>query len=91
MGKGSDKIPYIKHNERERLDWLIDNMVSELDNLGITGNLNYILFRMAKKLCHRYKDFAAFEGDCQQSLKEIYRRLEASYEDKKIIENGDVE
>jgi len=42
-------------------------------------------------MCKRYGDYAAFEGDCQQSLKEIYRRLEVPYEDTKIVENGDVE
>ena len=84
-------MPYILKEKRERLDWIVDNLAAELigDN-GITGNLNYVLFRLAKKLCHRYKDYAAFEGDCQQSLKEIYRRQIAPYEDKKIEENGDI-
>ena len=84
-------MPYIPQEKRERLDWIIDNLAAELGMMGITGNLNYVLFRLAKKLCYKYKDYAAFEGDCQQSLKEIYRRLEASYEDEKIKENGDVE
>jgi hypothetical protein len=84
-------MPYIKNKERDRLDWIIYNLAAELGEMGITGNLNYVLFRLAKKLCHRYKDYAAFEGDCQQSLKEIYRRLEAKYEDEKIKSNGDVE
>lgn len=85
------KMPYIPIEDRVRLDWMIDNLAAELIAQGITGRINYVLFRLAKKLCKRYKDYAAFEGDCQQSLKEIYRRLVAPYEDKKIIENGDVE
>jgi len=84
-------MPYILKNRRERLDWLIDNLASELNTMGITGNLNYILYRLAKKTCRRYRDYAAFEGDIQCSSKEIYRRLAAKYEDKKIEENGDVE
>lgn len=84
-------MPYIPKEKRERLDWIIDNLAAELDTMGITGNLNYVLFRLAKKICRRYKDYAHFEGDCQQSLKEIYRRFEKPYEDKKIEENGDVE
>ena len=84
-------MPYIIKENRERLDWIIDNLIAELDTIGITGNLNYILFRLAKRLCKRYKDYAAFEGDCQQSLKEIYRRLEITYENKKIKENGDID
>lgn len=84
-------MPYIPQEKRKRLDWIIDNLAAELGEMGITGNLNYVLFRLAKKICHRYSDYAAFEGDCQQSLKEIYRRFEEPYEDKKIKENGDVE
>lgn len=84
-------MPYIKQEKRERLDWIIDNFAAEFNEIGITGNLNYVLFRLAKKICHRYSDYAAFEGDCHQSLREIYRRFEEEYEDKKIEENGDVE
>lgn len=84
-------MPYISKEKREHLDFKIDSLAVELGLLGITGNLNYVLFRLAKKLCHRYKDYAAFEGDCQQSLKEIYRRLVAKYEDEAIKRNGDVE
>jgi hypothetical protein len=83
-------MPYIKEDKRKRLDWIADNLASELEAEGITGNLNYVLFKVAKRLCKRYKHYAQFEGDCQQSLKEIYRRLVAPYEDKKIAENGDV-
>lgn len=84
-------MPYIPRDRRKRLDWIIDNFAAELNEFGITGQLNYILYRLAKKICHRYKDYAAFEGDCQQSLKEIYRRQVAPYEDEKIKINGDVE
>lgn len=84
-------MPYVKQENRKRLDWIIDNLACELNTLGITGNLNYVVFRLAKKLCKKYSDYASFEGDLQQSLKEIYRRLEVPYEDKKIKENGDVE
>lgn len=84
-------MPYIPKENRKHLDWIADNLAAELKTLGVTGNLNYVLFRLAKRICYRYRDYAAFEGDCQQSLKEIYRRLIAPYEDRKIEENGDVE
>ena len=84
-------MPYIKKENRERLDWISDNLVAELGRLGITGNLNYFIYRTAKHLYKRYADYSNFEGDCQQSLKEIYRRLEGSYEDDAIKRNGDVE
>lgn len=83
-------MPYIPKKNRERLDWIINNLAAELNTMGITGNLNYVIFRLAKKICKRYGDYAALEGDLQQSLKEIYRRLEAPYEDEKIKINGDV-
>lgn len=83
-------MPYIKKEDRKHLDSIIDTLAFRLELMGITGNLNYILFRLAKKICHTYSNYASFEGDCQQSLREIYRRFESDYEDEKIKENGDV-
>jgi len=54
------------------------------------GNLNYFLHKLAKETCWSYEDYKNLEGKCQQALREIYRRLVAPYEDKKIKENGDV-
>lgn len=84
-------MPYITQDKRKRLDWIIDNLAAELKDLGIMGNLNYVLFRLAKKVCFRYRDYVVFEGDCQQALKEIYRKLEAKYEDIKEKENGGID
>jgi hypothetical protein len=83
-------MPYIKKELRKEFDPIIDDMIDKLKQLGITGNLNYTLFRLAKHLCHRYKDYAAFEADVVKSLKEIDRRLFFPYENKKIEENGDI-
>ena len=84
-------MPYISKEKRKKLDWIVDNLAAELigDN-GITGNLNYVLFRLAKKLCHRYKDYAAFVADLECSKLEIYRKLTAPYEEIKEEENGSI-
>jgi len=84
-------MPYIIKDKRERLNGIIDNLAAELNILGITGNLNYVLFRLAKKVCHNYATYSGFVADLECSKLEIYRRLTAPYEDKGIIKNGDVE
>lgn len=84
-------MPYIKEKNRDRLDRWINNLAPELAEMGITGNLNYVLFRLANVLCHNYATYAAFIADLECNKLEVYRRMLAPYEDKKIEENGDVE
>jgi len=85
-------MPYITDKTvRKVLDLISDSLITMLKIHGITGNLNYFIFRTMKHLCTRYADYAHFEGDLQQALRESYRRLEAPYEDLKIKLNGDVE
>ena len=85
-------MPYIKDKElRAELDTIVDQLLPIFRYDGIKGNLNYFLFKLAKEFCKCYSHYSDFEGDCQQALKEIYRRLEIPYEDEKIKENGDVE
>jgi len=84
-------MPYIQSKSiRKQLDGISDDLINVLKQEGIVGNFNYFIYRTAKHLCHRYKDYANFEGDIQQSLREIYRRLISKYENVKIISNGDV-
>ena len=74
----------------KRFNWIIDNLASELDGMGITGNLNYIVFRLSKKVIKNHLDLFMFENDLQQCLIDIYNKLESKYENKKLKENGDV-
>jgi len=80
-------MPYI-HNKvnRARLDKIVDDFSSMND----VGHLNYFLFKLAKKDCFGYQGYRDFFGEIESSKLEIYRRLVAPYEDKKIEENGDV-
>jgi len=84
-------MPYIPDKAiRKDLNICSDALMSILKTEGITGNLNYFIFRTIKHHCKRYADYAHFEADLQKALRESYRKLEAPNEDKKIKENGDV-
>lgn len=81
-------MPYINNKEdRKKLNRIIQKNFTLLNK---KGRLNYFLFKLAKDSCFDYDDFRTFEGEVQQSLREIYRRLTAPYEDSKKDENGDV-
>lgn len=84
-------MPYIQNYEdRGKLNVMVKRF-THCFGLNFTGHLNYFLFKLAKTQCKRYSDYAAFIGELEAAKLEIYRRLIAPYEDKKIEENGDVE
>jgi len=59
----------------------------------INGNLNYLLFKLCKEYMKEGESYSAYKnfiGELEMAKLEIYRRLVAPYEDKKIKENGDV-
>ncbi len=78
-------MPYIKEDRRIA--------ICEGDAPRDAGELNYVLTRIC--LGHlgdmpRYSDFNEVIGVLECCKLEFYRRAAAPYEDKKIIENGDV-
>lgn len=82
-------MPYIKNKSyRHAMNKIIKNKGWLFKEKGC---LNYFLFKLAKDMYKNYDDYRKFEGEVQQSLREIYRRQTAIYEDKKIKENGDIE
>ena len=81
-------MPYIFSKEQRKM--LNEIVESKASLLSIKGNLNYFLHKLAKETCHDYEDFRNFEGECQQALREIFRRLVVPYENEKIEKNGDV-
>jgi len=88
-------MPYVKQEQRERLNWIVDNLASELGVYGVTGNLNYVLYKLFKKLkklgyINNYETFSRFIAELECNKLELYRRELAPYEDEKIEENGDV-
>jgi hypothetical protein len=82
-------MPYITDDKRKELDIIVNDMIkNNLQNPN--GNLNYILFKLAKNIQPSYNNYKNFIGELNECIAEIRRRLLSKYEDEKIIENGDV-
>jgi hypothetical protein len=85
-------MPYIKKEDRMRYDVKIDEMISLLQYRSI-GEVNYIFSRIVWKLFHFNKTYTfgnALVGMLECVKNEFYRRKLSKYEDKKILENGDL-
>lgn len=87
-------MPYIKTEDRLKLDDLIDELANELscDKNGIEGNLNYTFTRLIDdhlKNNLNYKNLNAMVGVLECCKQELYRRIAGPYEDTKVEENGD--
>jgi hypothetical protein len=86
-------MPYITPCQKDRLDPFLDKLLDRID-LGLTpGELTYVLYKICKKwvlMSKHYGRMALVEGILNCVGKELYRRIVAPYEDKKIKENGDV-
>lgn len=80
-------MPYIREDDREYLH--MQEAVAEN-----AGQLNYQLMiyilRYMKLRGRSYQTYAEVEGVLSHISKEIYRRSAVPYEDKKMLENGDV-
>lgn len=99
-------MPYIKESNRANLDICIDTMVqclkgsvvSSADNLSneeilsICGDINYCFSRILGGIMGQvsYSKIAIITGVLENIKQEYYRRVAESYEDKKILENGDI-
>lgn len=83
-------MPYVKQEQRERLDDIVEDMASAA--VKADGDLNYVLYAYCKRyVTPSYNNYKNFCGELRQCATEIERRILAPYEDIKIIENGDVE
>lgn len=96
-------MPYIDEDERKELDFAIDIMVDNiLDNKtnlnnpndfsNFLGRINYCFTRVVCGVMKEpsYKKIAMATGVLENIKQEFYRRIAESYEDKKILENGDI-
>ena len=95
-------MPYIKKKDRIKYDNLIDRLayiVNGLsDNDKISGELNYIFFRLARLLSNKssggkqnYARIATISSAFTEAQAEFRRRIIVPYEIEKIKINGDVE
>ncbi len=84
-------MPYINKKDRPRLDqWL-----SCMPRLTTPGELNYVVTRILSGYLKKFGEvnYAVFNevmGVIGCVGQEFYRRMIATYEDKKKKENGDV-
>jgi len=87
-------VPYIRREERERLDPAIEQLLRILRNAEpehLDGRLNYVVSRLLLGLYPpRYYNYNRAMGVLACISHEFYRRFMASYEDEKIKENGDI-
>ena len=90
-------MPYLEQEDKKKFDPHFAGALTYLQKLDIkdfVGHLNYMVFKTVKFWIKRngkkYFIFAAVIGTMICCVLEIYRRLVAPYEDKKIKENGDV-
>lgn len=82
-------MPYIKEIERPEMDEIINLMVET--GVEAKGDLNYILFKFAKyHIKPSYNNYKNFLGELNEACAEIRRKILVPYEEKKIIENGDI-
>jgi len=82
-------MPYIKQQKRPTLDKLIDKMIALITQ---PGELAYVLFGFFKRgVKLSFLTFCIWIGAIILTVFEIYRRIIAAHEDRKIQENGDVD
>lgn len=95
-------MPYIVKSERQKLDALINQVVSTIRSMDSSedltthdGRLNYTICRILIGVLElvgkpKYHKANACMGILACVQAELYRRLTAPYEDQKIAENGDI-
>lgn len=90
-------MPYIDRVNREELEDQIDQLSDAIFNVGGSpGDLNYVITTLlvqvlTLKSSPSYTKINEAIGVLECVKLELYRRLAASYEDKKIQENGDID
>lgn len=87
-------MPYIKPEDREKWEEIINKVVEKLKDIPIEnleGELNYLITSiLVKTYPPKYFNYNRSIGLLECIKQEFYRRVVGDYEDKKIKENGDV-
>ncbi|MHB1864889.1 MAG: DUF6899 family protein [Candidatus Saccharimonadales bacterium] len=87
-------MPYIKPEQRQPIDNLLQSLIEHLKQLPVEeqdGALNYAVTKVLKALYQpKYFHYNRAMGVLSSIQAEWYRRDVAPYEDKKIVENGDL-
>jgi len=84
-------MPYIKQERRKLFDTHLQDCSRQIEN---EGELNYCIYKLATLVIERIGESYHNLGMCSSAMEhaklEWYRRRLSPYEDRKIIENGDV-
>ena len=96
-------MPYISEEGRQELDEsinvMIDNIINTKTSLSnpndfsnFLGRINYCFSRVIMGVMRTlsYKHIAMATGVLENIKQELYRRVASNYEDKKILEHGDI-
>ena len=87
-------MPYIKQQDRAQWDSLIESTTKKLiETDSGPGDLNYVISSIVWKLFKDIPNYAnanELMGVLECVKQEFYRRQVAEYENKKIVENGDL-
>lgn len=87
-------MPYIDKKSRKAIEPELKALLKKLKSIPmekIDGNINYCICSMMKELYPAsYYNYNRMMGVVACVQQELYRRMVAPYEDKKIKENGDV-
>ena len=96
-------MPYITEEEREELNQSIEIMAKSIKDYKTAlvnprnfahflGRINYCFSRVLSLVMEdvSYSKIAMATGVLENIKQEFYRRIAANYEDKKILENGDI-
>jgi hypothetical protein len=86
-------MPYIKQSYRKTLDKVMKPLLKELTITWTPGELNYVFSMICRTLLAQklsYQTLNALIGVLENVKLELYSRQGREYEDRKIIENGDL-
>ena len=84
-------MPYIKKDKRAALDPHLAELARSVET---EGELNYCIYKLSLLLIERlgesYDNYSMCSSAMEHAKLEWYRRRVGPYEDKKIVENGDI-
>lgn len=83
-------MPYIPQKDRGDIDFALNLLLQRPDYS--VGELNYIITKLLHSQLNpmSYTKLNNLTGVLECVKLELYRRKAASYEDQKILENGDI-
>lgn len=88
-------MPYVDNATRQLLDSSLDAVACRIAKMlsARPGDMNYAISALIKKVYGtnlRYADYNEIIGVLEDAKLEFYRRRVGPYEDKKILEHGDL-